>query len=259
MKNWVALYVKEWKDSAYMLAFLVIALVALQIYGWYLFDPELAGASGGGWVVLPFVLGFVACVIVPPFLLARSFSSEFKSETHYLWFSLPVNRWVTVICKYAVALINGFILWMIAAGSMVLLLMKEGKLTKLNPELSTASFGQISGFLIDLCVVFVVPFLLYMMLLLALVTAMEGLKFSVRRFQGLAALTFFGGMIYLYARSYTTAVDSLSFLGRYNTVGFGAEGSMKGVMQLSHLAYPFLASTVLLFAGLWLFEKRVEI
>ena len=112
---------------------------------------------------------------------------------------------------------------------------------------------------IDLCVVFVVPFLLYMMLLLALVTAMEGLKFSVRRFQGLAALTFFGGMIYLYARSYTTAVDSLSFLGRYNTVVFLGEGSMKVVMQLSHLAYPFLAFTVLLFAGLWLFEKRVEI
>ncbi len=32
MKTWVALYVKEWKDSAYLLAFLVIALVALQIY-----------------------------------------------------------------------------------------------------------------------------------------------------------------------------------------------------------------------------------
>ena len=93
MKTWVALYVKEWKDSRDLLVFLVIALFALEIFGWYHFDPDLARSGRGRWRFLPFIFGFVTCLVAPPFLLARSFSSEWRSETHYQWFSLPVNRW----------------------------------------------------------------------------------------------------------------------------------------------------------------------
>lgn len=267
MKTWVALFVKEWKDSRYLLAFLVITLVALQIYGWYNFEPPWFKGKEGGWRAIPFVLGFVTCIISPPFLLARSFSSEFRSETHYQWFSLPVKRRVTVLCKYAVALSNGFLLWLIAAGSIALLvfvhLIDEGKWAMLMTSLSMISYGEILEktflFLVDLCVVFIAPALLYMMLLLALVTVMEGVKFSVNRFQGLAALVSFGGAVYLYARFYKMVVGWLSFLGRYDTVGFWVEGPMEGVIKWSHLAYPSLALALLLIIGLWLFEKRVEV
>ncbi len=266
MKTWVALYVKEWKDSRYLLAFLVIALVALEIFGWYHFDPDLARTREGGWLFLPFIFGIMTCFVAPPFLLARSFSSEWRSETHYQWFSLPVKRRATVLCKYAVALSNGLILSVIACGSAIMLLIsflktkgKWAEFAEFMAELPSITFGDGCNLFIDLFVVFFLPFLFYLLFLLAIVTAMEGLKFSVHRFQGLAALVLFGGTIYLYARCYKMIVGWLSFLGRYDTVWFWTEGSMKNVMDLAQLAYPFLAATVLLTVGLWLFEKRVEI
>ena len=263
MKTWVVLYVKEWKDSRYLLACLVIVLFALEIFGWYHFDPDLARSKEGGWQFLPFIFGFVTCFVGPPFLLARSFSSEWRSETHYQWFSLPVNRWMTVLCKYAVALSNGLILYMIAGGSAIVLLVsflkRDGKWAVLMAKLPSITFGDGCNLIIDFFVVFCLPVLFYLLFLLSIVTVMEGVKFSVRRFQGLAALASFGGTIYFYARFYKMIVGWLSFLGKYDTAAFWAEGSMKDIMDLAQLAYPFLAATVLLIVGLWLFEKRVEI
>ena len=264
MKTWIALFVKEWKDSRYLLAFLVITLVALQIYGWYLCEAESAQVKGNSWRVLPFAFGFLMCIVASPFLLARSLSSEFRSETHYQWFSLPVKRYVSVLCKYAVALSNGCILWIIALANVVLLLIFRGfgeaNRTQFRDALSAATYGEIFRFLVDFWLCSILPGLLYMMLLLAVVTVMEGVKFSVRRFQGSAALLFFGGTVYLYARFYRMVTDALDFLGPFELRRtFWTGGSMQGFPEWSHLAYPFLVFTLLIIIGLWLFEKRVEI
>ena len=111
----------------------------------------------------------------------------------------------------------------------------------------------------DVAIVFGLPVVIPLLFTLALVTAMEGVKFTVHRRRGLASLLFFGGVIYLFGRFFKDAVDALGFLGRYKPMTFWQSGSMSEGMDLGMIVYTFSVSVILVLVGLWLFEKRVEI
>lgn len=262
MKTFWALYKKEWKDSLQLLGFLVVGIISLEVYGWYHFDPALIGQKESAWYQIPFVLAMAVGFFAPAFLLARSFSSEWKAETHYQWFSLPVNRWVTVMSKFAVAFSQGIVLLLFSSGGVFEASSKDGGFT-----LWQVYFGKIADlqlyqsglFMIDTFVVFSLPIFLGLGLILALVTAMEGVKFTVHRYRGLMALVFFGSSVYLFGRFFNSAVQFLDFMGSYKPFMFLPGKGMGHGVEWASYAYPLLAIVLLMGIGLWLFEKRVEI
>lgn len=265
MNTFWALYVKEWKDSRYLFGVLGVGLIALELYGWLAFDPTLRGGAGKEVILnwLPFVLGIAASFFAPSFLLARSFSAEWKSETHYQWFALPVKRWITVLCKFAVAAVQGIILLIFTVGNFLTVsaMHSEGDkaLEKFLNRFTLLSWGEVTYLMIDLFVVFVLPVLVYLTLSLAVVMAMEGVKFTLHRYQGVVALVFFGGVIYLFGRFFKDALQMLGFLGNYRAMTIWQDGNMSSAIEWAMLVYPLTVAAILVFLGLWLFEKRVEI
>ena len=262
MKTFWALYVKEWKDSRYVFGAVCVFLVALAIYGGYgteLHTRRLLSVGEKMSRALPFVLGVACCLFAPPFLLARSISLEWKSETHYLWFSLPIQRWFSLLGKFSVALSQSLVLILLTG----LLVVTTISFLSEHPMgwirfLDFLREGGIGG-VMDICMIFVLPVLLYVILSLAFVIAMEGVKFLAHRYRGLMALGFFGTMVYLYARFWGTAMDALNFLGRYKPDTFWQSGSMSHGVELALYVYPFGVTVLLMAFGLWLFEKRVQI
>lgn len=263
MKTLWTLYVKEWKDSRYVFGVVGIGLLALMFYGAYVYDHHVEGAMKPIRNFLPFALVVAGSFFAPAFLLARSFSSEWKSETHYQWFSLPVKKWVSVLGKVATAFSQGVIFLVM---TLTFLLCFERyrvdhpkSVERFFTSLSELSGSQIMVVVYDMTIVFLVPVIIYLMLTLALVVAMEGVKFALHRYRGIAALVFLGGSVYLYGRFYQLAHDNLRILGRFKPTSFWQEGSMVGGMELAVYVYPLLALVALMGLGLFLFEKRVEI
>lgn len=263
MKTLWTLYVKEWKDSRYVFGVVGICLLVLMVYGAYAYDRDIEGWMKPARNFLPFALVIAGSFFAPAFLLARSFSSEWKSDTHYQWFSLPVKKWISVFGKVATAFSQGVIFLVV---SFTFLLCFElyrvdhsKSVDRILERFSDLTVGQIMWYATDVAIVTVLPIVIYLMLTLALVVAMEGVKFVLHRHRGIAALVFFAGSIYLYGRFFRVAYDHLRILGRFNPVSFWEEGSLVGGMELAIYVYPLLALVALMGLGLLLFEKRVEI
>ena len=251
MNIWWALYIKEWKDARYVFAFLMLAIAGLEGYGWFYFEPDFAKVGPRAILsYVPFILGGAACFIAPPFLLARSFSSEWKSDTHYQMFSLPVSKYVPSLAKYLVALSNGLLMFLVAAGIMFAVGVEYG---------SKAGVPRVAYD--DVLFLMILGFTVYLVLILGFVTAMEGVKFTVKRFRRLAAVGFWLGSMFLYFWFYRQVVNVLGFLGDFE-IWSVLDGQM--VMAVSEVAwasfvYPALFGVLMLGVGLALFEKHVEI
>ncbi|MBT3605028.1 MAG: hypothetical protein HOE48_15320 [Candidatus Latescibacteria bacterium] len=246
-----ALYVKEWKDARYVFAFLMLAIVGLEGYGWLYFEPDFAKVGLSAILsYVPFILGGAACFIAPPFLLARAFSSEWKSDTHYQLFSLPVAKFVPSLAKYLVALSNGLLMFFVAAAIMFSVGVEHG----VKDGAPRVAYD-------DVWYVLVLGFTVYLILILGFVTAMEGVKFAVKRLRRLAAVGFWLVSMFAYFWFYGAVVNSLGFLGAVQ-IWSVMDGQM--VMAVGNIAwasflYPAIAGVLLLGVGLALFEKHVEI
>lgn len=251
MNIWWALYVKEWKDTRYVFAFLMLAVVGLEGYGWLYFEPDFAKVGPRAILsYVPFILGGAACFIAPPFLLARSFSSEWKSDTHYQMFSLPVDKFVPSLAKYLVALSNGLLLFLVAATFMFVVGMEHG----VKEGAPRVAYD-------DVWFVMTLGFLVYLVLILGFVTAMEGVKFAVKRLRRLAAVGFWLVSMFLYFWFYGQAVNVLGFLGVLEiwSVMDGQMVMAVGNVAWASFVYPAFVGLLLLGMGLVLFEKHVEI
>lgn len=251
MTIWWALYVKEWKDARYVFSFLIVGLAALGAYGAIYFEPDLVAVGPRALLsYIPFILGGAACFIAPPFLLARSFSAEWKSDTHYQMFSLPVPKFVPALAKYLVAVSNGFLMFVVMGSFMFWVGVENwGGVDK--PRVAYD----------DVVILMVMGFLAYLMMMLGFVTAMEGVKFAVKRFQRLAAVGFCVVALYFYLWFYWQIVGVLGFLGTFK-VDSVVNGQF--VMVIAEIAwasflYPAFVGVLLLVLGLGLFEKYVEI
>jgi hypothetical protein len=251
MNAFWALYVKEWKDARYVFAFLMIAIGALGIYGWVYFEPDFSDVGPRAILsFIPFFLGGVACFVAPPFLLARSFSSEWKSDTHYQIFALPVPKFVPAFAKYLVALSNGLLMFLVAGGIMFGVGIEYG----VKEGVPRVAYD-------DVLFLMILGFAVYLVLILGFVTAMEGVKFTVKRFQRLAAVGFWLVSMYFYVWFHGLAVGNLSFLGKFQIDSVMDGQVMMAVSSVAWagFAYPVLVGLVLLVLGLGLFEKYVEI
>jgi hypothetical protein len=246
-----ALYSKEWKEGRHVFAFLMVAIALLGAYGWTYFEPDILKVGPRALLsYIPFLLGGAACFIAPPFLLARSFSTEWKSDTHYLMFSLPIWKCVPSLAKYLVALSNGLIMFGLM-GSFVFAVM----ITHWGGEDTVRPAYD------DLVWIAGLGFLAYLILMLGFVTAMEGVKSSVKRFQRLASIGFAVMVLFFYLWFYGQIVVPLSILGgiQLETVKAGQVVMVVWEFSLASFAYPALVGILLLILGLALFEKNVEI
>ena len=231
MKPLLVLYLKELKDDKGLFLFLLIGTVVLE--AWVLLTVETR-------IFAVFLCGLPvwAVMFIMPFMLASSFSSEWKSNTSHLVLSLPVRNSVVGLCKYLAVLSMGAILFAVVAVAVHLALSRA-------PDPSTQQIPNIFGFTSsDVFGYAVGVYFSYLFLLLGIVGGMEGVKFTVRRFRGLTAFGFFIASLYVYKRFMGYFFDALR--------GYMGDGVILTV-------YSILAGLVFLAVGLFLFEKYAEI
>ena len=240
MNMWFALYRKELKAQKNLILFMLLGVVGLDLYA-------LFGVSKGFGLFLTSMPVWVT-VLLPPFMLAHSFSAEWQAQTHYQLLALPVRKSITVLCKYLSVMSVGILMAVIAIGGLYLAFSgwvgSEDSSSNLTvsimggtPELAELMKGGIVQY-------GAVALLSGLFLLLGIVSAVEGAKFAVSKWRGLVTIGGFFVCLFLYARFLTLVVNSLR-----EFVDLGIALSL----------YSVLAGAIFLLIGLFLFEEYVEV
>ena len=265
MKPFFALYVKELKANKILFLFLLLLIVGMNVYGLIkvanvsqeqLIAQEQLGMilKFGLFVMLPINLAKSILVLSLPFLLAHTFNSEWRSETHYQMFTLPISRYKVILAKVAAVASVGFVGGGIVIGSVYL------------------SMAKVADWLVDVGSVFEVermPFfdfvlitslmlVTYMIFIFGIVMGMEGVKFSVKRYRRLAAVASFVVLLF-YSFFTLQGLSVLSFLMPTmlpisHNIGFIS-------METNVMPYFSIILTGIIFMiiGLVMYEKRAEI
>ena len=258
MKPLMALYLKELKDHRNLCFFLLIATVSLDFYAFFEIDGGFEDSASIRnhvtqlIVLLCVSLPVFASTLIPPFMLARSFSSEWKAETYHLAFSLPIRKGWIAFSKWLAVLTIGVVLFTVSTlGGLLVYWKIAGAFAEVNyTKVSTLDFWFVGGGW----------YLSVLLLLLGIVSCLEGLKFSVKRWRRLVSAGFLVFCFYFLMRVMRPAIEALSFLGEYQIAFIDLDGavSYQGV-NLSWFAFPLLCGSLLLFLGLYLFDRYVEI
>lgn len=257
MKPWIALYVKDLKEYRFLSLFLVVAIVALNAYVHWEVDLSLLKVGGDNIVkirtALP-ALPLLLSVFVLPFMLAHSFSSEWKANTHYLMFSLPVRKFQISFCKYLAVLSIGLVLFAVSAAGVHLMFFRVSNYLLIGtPNAPNVAMGNLWLFALQM-------YLSVALLLMGIVSGMEGLKFTFKRFRGGVTVGVFALSCYLYGRLVKPAVKALDSLEGYKFLIASGEGVAKyAEMPLPWIAYTVGFGLICWIIGLILFEKYVEI
>lgn len=251
MRVWWTLYVKEWKDAFNIFVFLMGALAVLCGYGWVKFEPDFSKVGPGALLgYIPFILAGAACFIAPPFLLARSFSSEWKSDTHYQMFALPVPKFMPALVKYLVAFCNGFAMFLLVTATIFGIAYSYWHdESSIRVAYDDTWFMMLFGYVV------------YLMLMLGFVTGMEGVKFTVKQYRRLTAVGFWVFSMFCYFWFYGYFIGFLDFLGVFEVDSVMNGQVMMGIAQFAWASflYPAFFGGCLLVLGLLLFERHVEI
>ena len=231
MKMFRALYLKELRDARNLSCILAIGTLVVQ--GWVLLSVETH-------VIALFFssLPLWAIMFVLPFLLASSFNGEWRANTSYLLFALPVRAAVVCLCKYAAILSIGLLLFSIAGAGVYAVVARApgedvSQILGFFGVTPASVYGYTAGFLG--C---------YALLTLGVVTAVEGARYTASRLRGLVTAASFVTCVILY----------LSMAGYFVN---GLLGSLPTGPAM--MAYTVLAGLVFMLIGLFLFEKFVEI
>ena len=90
--------------------------------------------------------------------------------------------------------------------------------------------------------------------ILGVVTGMEGVKFSVKRYRGLTAVAFFVLAVFLFFRFFKQMTTVLDFLGQISMTP-----TPSGQIELAPFVYTILMGVIFMIIGLVVYEKRAEI
>ena len=247
MKQFFALYVKELKANKILFLFLLLLIAGLNAYGLIRIEGVLYFEEAFKQVFIWMTAAIFLLIFSLPFLLAHTFNTEWKSETHYLMFALPVSRSKVILAKVAAVANVGFLGGGIVIGSLYLLML----------DILPGQVLSFKGMEVTLFLVLVlcggVGLATYMVFIFGLVTGMEGAKFSVKRYRGLAAVIFFLIAVFLYIGFFHQMTIALDFLGHISV------GPTIGPIELSSFAYTILVGIIFMIIGLVMYEKRAEI
>lgn len=253
MNTWLALYIKDLKANKNLSLFLLVLILGLNVYGLMGMTEVSQGNFTDGnlpaGIILP-TLGAFMLVISLPFLLAHAFNAEWKSETHYQMFALPVPQYVISLAKIAAIGTVGVVGGVLVIGSLYLLLERVSSLMGKVVPVSISDFFFLGSF----------GFMAYMVFVFGLVAGMEGVKYSVKRYRGLASVVFVFGAMYLFARFAHQATEALGFLGKIpiQFLSDNATITYSGI-GVAPFAYTILSGIILMVIGLVVYEKRAEI
>ncbi len=267
MKPFFALYMKELKANKMLFLFLLLLITGMNVYGLM----KVANVSQEQLVAqeqLGLILKFVLFVMLPinlaksilflslPFLLAHTFNSEWRSETHYQMFALPVSQYTVILAKVAAVASVGFVGGGIVIGCVYLSMAKVA-----DWLIGVGSIFIVIGELMPFFDFVLIAHLLlvtYMIFVFGIVTGMEGVKYSVKRYRRLAAVASF--LFFLFFSFFT-----LQGLGVFTSFLMPilpfAYGEMLIFIETSVTPYLSIILTGIIFMiiGLVMYEKRAEI
>lgn len=240
MKPLTALLTKELKGLRTIFLFLVLITIAIDLYSF------LTGSQTNGKPALS-ILPFGILIFLLPAVLFYSFNSEWRNNTVYFLFSLPVERyWIPVLKTVAILLLS-IVLFVISAGGIY-----ANYLRYLSDNLSVS----ITDFWAFLAIIYFTP----QILLLATVSLSESVKFSFHRVRGLIATLAFILTIYIFLKLEGFGQQIFGFLPAYHitVVSEQINGSVP-MIPLSDIVYPLVFSVIIFLLSCFIFEKKVEV
>ena len=258
MKQFFALYVKELKANRALFLFLLLLIVGINAYGLIQLENftflEIKKETGGTFQILNVPWPGLAALIFVfslPFLLAHAFNSEWKSETHYQMFGLPVPQYTVILAKIAAIASKGIVDGVIVTIGLSLWAAREAAL--LNIKMLSVGGTEVTAFF-DFVLVVGLVLVTYMVFILGVVTGMEGVKFSVKRYRGLTAVGFFVLSTFLYGRLFSQGKEFFEFSGQ---ISMSAPAEF--TIDLAPFIYTILMGVIFMIIGLVVYEKRAEI
>ena len=248
MKQFFALYVKELKANKTLFLFLILLIAGLNAYGLIRIEDGLNMEEAFKQIFIWTTIAIFLAILSLPFLLAHAFNSEWKSDTHYQMFALPVSQYKVILAKVAVVASIGFVGGGIVIGSLYLLM-----LANLPGQILSFDGMEVTLFwdFVFMCGLGLVT---YMVFILGLVTGMEGIKFSVKRYRGLTAVAFFAIAVFLFFRFFKQMTTALDFLGQIEILP-----TPSAQIALAPFVYTILMGVLFMIIGLVVYEKRAEI
>ena len=252
MKPFFALYVKELKANRTLFLFLLLLIVGMIAHGLIRAGDNLDFEIGKRFVNIdlpwPIIAAFTL-VLSLPFLLAHAFNAEWKSETHYQMFALPVPQYTMILAKIAAVASKGIVGGGIVIGGLYFWVLAD------LPDVQVIAFDntEVTVFL-DFVFITGLALVTYMVFILGLVTGMEGVKFAVKRYRGLTAVVFFAIAVLLFFRFFKQMTMALDFLGQISITP-----TPSGQIDLAPFVYTILMGVIFMIIGLVVYEKRAEI
>ena len=264
MKPFFVLYVKELKANKILFFFFFLLLVGMNAYGliqleYFLhilyiiksfgdIDPQFLQSSYFSYFLGPMsMLAAFILVFSLPFLLAHAFNTEWRSETHYQMFALPVPQYIVILAKIVAVVSKGIVGVSsgLVIGSLYLWIgRKVGFLDSTIELLSVPRVALVIGLI----------FVTSMIFILGVVTGMEGMKFSVKRYRGLAAAGFFILSMFLYIQLFQKGKEFFEFSGEIS-ISVPAPFTI----DLAPFIFTILMGVLFMIIGLVVYEKRAEI
>ena len=258
MKQFFALYVKELKANRMLFLFLLLLIVGINVYGLIQVENfkflEIKKETGGHIQILNIPWPGLAALIFLfslPFLLAHAFNAEWKSETHYQMFALPVSQYTMILAKIAAVASKGILGGVIVTIGLSLWAAREAALQ--NVKILSVGGTEVTAFF-DFAIVAGLVLVTYMIFILGVVTGMEGVKFSVKRYRGLVAIAFFVLSTFLFVRLFQQGARTLDFVGQISM-----SPPAEFTIELGGFVYTILMGVVFMIIGLVVYEKRAEI
>ena len=226
MKPFFALYVKELKANKMLFLFLLLLIVGLNVYGLIQIEnvsQEHFSSNRFPVAIIWTILSAFSLALSLPFLLAHAFNAEWKSETHYQVFALPVPQYTVNLAKITVVASMGFVGGGIVISTFYLAMIKIANLLS-GPKIAPFEGKEVISFF-DFGFVFGLMLVTYMVFILA---------------------------VFLYIRFFQQGKVALDFLGHISV-------TLSGQIELAPFVYTILVGTIFMIIGLVMYEKRAEI
>ena len=267
MKPFFALYVKELKAHKILFLFLLLLIAGINAYGLMqvanISQEQLVAQEQLGlilkfvlFVTLPINLAKSILVLSLPFLLAHTFNSEWRSETHYQMFALPVSQYMVILAKVAAVASVGFIGGGIVIGCVYL---SMAKVADWLVDVGSVFRGEVIPFF-DFALIAGLILVAYMIFIFGIVTGMEGVKFSVKRYRRLTAIASF--FVFFLVGFFTLQGLRVFTSFLMPMLPFPHTGSFIYMYIATGIApyfYTILTGIIFMIIGLVMYEKRAEI
>jgi len=166
-------------------------------------------------------------------------------------FALPVSQYTVIMAKVAAIASKGIVGGIIVIGCLSLWAAHEAALP--NVKMLSDGKTEVTKFF-DFAFLIGLTLVTYMIFILGVVTGMEGVKFSVKRYRGLTAVAFFAIAVFLYGWLFPEGTEFFESSGQISM-----SPPAEFTIDLAPFIYTILMGVIFMVIGLVVYEKRAEI